>query len=106
MEVEEADMVRVALVEVAMVEVVAQEVELVRAVVKLVLDQDLGLAIMEAVGVVSGVAMEVAAVGAVAEVSLLMEEACLVDMEAILAVDTATVRAEDTGEALVERVVG
>lgn len=95
MEVEEEDMARVALV-------VAQEVGLVRVVVKSVLGQDWVQATMVAVGVVLEVAMEVAAVGAAAEDSLLMEEARLVDVEAVLAVDMASVLAEGTEVALGE----
>lgn len=95
MEVEEEDMARVALV-------VAQEVGLVRVVVKSVLGQDWVQATMEAVGVVLEVAMEVAAVEAAAEDSLLMEEARLVDVEAVLAVDMASVLAEGTEVALGE----
>lgn len=95
MEVEEEDMARVALV-------VAQEVGLVRVVVKSVLGQDWVQATMEAVAVVLEVAMEVAAVGAAAEDSLLMEEARLVDVEAVLAVDMASVLAEGTEVALGE----
>lgn len=95
MEVEEEDMARVALV-------VAQEVGLVRVVVKSVLGQDWVQATMEAVGVVLEVAMEVAAVGAAAVDSLLMEEARLVDVEAVLAVDMASALAEGTEVALGE----
>lgn len=95
MEVEEEDMARVALV-------VAQEVGLVRVVVKSVLGQDWVQATMEAVAVVLEVAMEVAAVEAAAEDSLLMEEARLVDVEAVLAVDMASVLAEGTEVALGE----
>lgn len=95
MEVEEEDMARVALV-------VAQEVGLVRVVVKSVLGQDWVQATMEAVAVVLEVAMEVAAVGAAAVDSLLMEEARLVDVEAVLAVDMASALAEGTEVALGE----
>lgn len=95
MEVEEEDMARVALV-------VAQEVGLVLVVVKSVLGQDWVQATMEAVAVVLEVAMEVAAVGAAAEDSLLMEEARLVDVEAVLAVDMASALAEGTEVALGE----
>lgn len=95
MEVEEEDMARVALV-------VAQEVGLVRVVVKSVLGQDWVQATMVAVGVVLEVAMEVAAVGAAAVDSLLMEEARLVDVEAVLAVDMASALAEGTEVALGE----
>lgn len=95
MAVEEEDMARVALV-------VAQEVGLVRVVVKSVLGQDWVQATMEAVAVVLEVAMEVAAVGAAAEDSLLMEEARLVDVEAVLAVDMASALVEGTEVALGE----
>lgn len=95
MEVEEEDMARVALV-------VAQEVGLVRVVVKSVLGQDWVQATMVAVGVVLEVAMEVAAVGAAAVDSLLMEEARLVDVEVVLAVDMASALAEGTEVALGE----
>lgn len=88
-------MARVALV-------VAQEVGLVRVVVKSVLGQDWVQATMVAVGVVLEVAMEVAAVGAAAVDSLLMEEARLVDVEVVLAVDMASALAEGTEVALGE----